>query len=265
VSRPPSNRRGLAALLAALVVACLAIGPAAAEQSGRDGIVVSFDAKLLPNVLPRHGLAPVSIALSGGIRADKGRTPPSLRRIELAFGTRGGLDTRGLRTCPRARLRNATHSQALARCRGALVGRGTILSEVPLDPERPILVRAGALAFNGRLHGRPAVWIHAYSASPPVSFVLPFHLRRPHSGTYGILLRAPVASTLGRWPRLRSFRITLGRRYRSHGRRHSYLSARCPLPPRFNSLNVPLARASYHFAPAPTIRTPILRACRVSD
>jgi hypothetical protein len=265
VSLSVAHRLALAALLAALTVAYLEVGDAGAEQSGRDGIVVSFDAQLSPKTLPRGDLAPVSISLSGGVQVEEGVTPPRLGRIELAFGARGGLETAGLPTCPRARLRNATHSQALQRCRGALIGRGSILTEVPLAPQKPLLVHASALAFNARKSGAPAVWVYAYSASPPVSFVLPFTLQPLRHGAYGVLLKAPVARTLGRWPRLRSFQITLGRRYRSHGASRSYLSAHCPLPPRFHSLSVPLARATYHFAPAPTISTPILRACRVRD
>jgi hypothetical protein len=241
------------------------VGPAFGEQSGRAGVVVSFDAQLSPNLLPRHRLAPVSIRLSGSLRAVADNTPPRLQSVELAFGTRGGLDVRGLPVCPRARLRNATGRQALARCRSALVGRGSILTEVPLSPERPLIARAGLLAFNGRADGRPAVWVHAYAARAAVSFVLPFYLRRLPSGAYGVFMRSPVRRALGRWPRLRSFEVSLGRRYRSHGRWRSYLNAHCPLPPRFRSLSVPLARATYHFAPAPTVTTTILRSCRVLD
>ena len=136
---------------------------------------------------------------------------------------------------------------------------------MPLDPDRPLTATTGLLAFNGRSGGRPAVWVHAYSASPPVSFVLPFYLQRPRAGAFGTLLRAPVGAALGRWPRLRSFHIRLGRNYRAAGERHSYLSASCPLPPRFHVAYVPLARATYVFAPGPSVSTTILRACRVRE
>jgi hypothetical protein len=251
------------ALAALLILASFAAVRAGAEQSGRAGVVVSLDGSIAPRHIPRHRPVPVSLTLAGTIRGTDGSPPPRLQRIEIAFGARGGLDTTGLSRCPRSRLRNATARQALARCRAALVGRGEITTEVPLNPEEPLLARAGILAFNGRSGGRPAVWVHAYSASPAISFVLPFYLRRLDSGAYGVLLRAPVSRALGRWPRLRSFRIALGRRYRAHGERHSYLSARCPLPPRFSIGIFPLARATYHFAPGPTLSTTILRGCRV--
>jgi hypothetical protein len=262
----PSIRRGVAGLsLLLLALGCLVVAPAGAERSGRDGVIVSLNGEISPNRLPRHGTAPVSLALHGGIVAEHGAPLPSLERIEVAFGARGGLDTAGLPVCPRARLRNATQRQAMARCGGALVGRGTIDAEILLNPAEPLAARAGVVAFNGRSHGHPAVWVHAYSASPPVSFVLPFQVKTVNDGAFGILLQAPVARALGRWPRLRSFDLTLGRRYTYRGKARSYLSAGCPLPPRFHISAFPLARATYRFSPRPSLSVTSLRSCRVSE
>jgi len=252
---------GSAAL--ATVVALGGIDPAAAERTGTPEVVVSFDGGIVPRKLPRHRPAPLSLKLRGAVYGTNGAPPPRLQRIELAFGARGGLDTAGLPVCPRARLRNATQRQALERCRGALVGRGTISAEVPLNPADPIVAQASALVFNGVSEGRPAAWVHAYSASPPVSFVLPFYLSRLPTGAYGMLMRSPVRRALGRWPRLRSFEIVLGRRYRTADGRHSYLSGSCPLPPGFDHLSVPIARATYVFAPRPTLPQAISRRCQV--
>jgi hypothetical protein len=250
-------------LAAAIALLAIAVASALAEQIGRPDVVVSFDGRITPRNLPRDRPAPVSLELGGSVRGTEGNPPPQLRQIELAFGARGGLDTTGLPVCPRARLRNATSRQALDRCRGALVGRGEIGAEVPLNPADPVLAHAQLLAFNGLSHGRPIVWALAYAASPPVSFVLPFYLRRQYTGAYGLLMRSPVRRALGRWPRLRSFEITLGRRYRAAGQARSFLNARCPLPPRFDALSVPVARATYYFAPRPTLTQPILRRCTV--
>jgi hypothetical protein len=253
------------AFLSALALGAFSCALAGAEQTGGGGVNVSFDGGISPKRLPRHRPVPVSVTLRGAVWAPDGSTPPRLGSLDVAFGARGVLDTEGLARCPRAQLRNATARQALARCRSALIGHGTISAEVPLNPEEPLLARAGALAFNASADGRPAVWVHAYSAAPPISFVLPFYLRQARSGAYGVLLHSPVGSSLGRWPRLRSFELTLGRRYRAGGEMHSYLSADCPLPPRFHTLNFPLAQATYRFAPRPTHTTTILRACRVRD
>jgi len=254
------------ALLGALVTsAVLAVGLADAEQSGQDGVVAHFNGRIVPHQLPRHRRAAVAMTLSGQIESSVGSSLPRLARLELAFAGRGSLDVRGLPRCPRDRLRNATTAQALARCRSALVGRGVITAEVPLASERPFVVRTRALAFNGHSRGRPAVWVQAASRTPPVSFVLPFYVRRRPGDRFGLLLRAPVARTLGLWPRLRSFRLTLARRYRAGGTVHTYLGARCALPTRLHHLAVPVARVTYSFAPGPTVLITTIRACRVRE
>lgn len=262
MSRQAPRPRALGLVGMILLITLAAALPATAGQSSRGGVVASFSGSFTPDHLPRHRLTPISIKLEGGARGEGGLVP-RMRRIEFAFGARGGLDTTGLPVCPRSRLRNATQRQALSRCPGALVGRGEIVAEVPFSREEPFESRASVLVFNGRSHGNPAAWAHAYAASPPVSFVLPFYLRRPRSGTYGVVMSSPVGQALGRWPRLRSFEITLGRRYRAAGAGRSYLSAHCPLAPKFTYLSVPFARATYEFAPGPTIIEPIRRFCVV--
>jgi hypothetical protein len=93
--------------------------------------------------------------------------------------------------------------------------------------------------------------------------VVPFYRKRPPPGAYGILFRAPVVQSQRRRWRVLSFRMTIGRRYRSGGRTHSYLNAHCPLPRRFDHLDVPLARATYLFDPEPRIGVTVFRPCRV--
>lgn len=265
MSGPIARRFAAVVATALLAVVCLNAARSDAERSGGGGVIVSLDGNVTPKRLPRERPVPVSLTITGTIRSVKTSQVPALESIELAFGARGGLSTVGLPTCPPARLRNANQQTALAQCGPALVGRGTILTEDLLEPEHPVLSPAGVLAFNGKAGGRPVVWVQIYSASPPVSVVLPFYVSRPPTGAYGVSLRATISSSLGRWLRLRSFRVTLGRRYTAHGVHRSYLSAACPLPPRFSIGIFPLARATYRFAaPGPTLTTTILRGCRVS-
>ena len=264
MTRVAARRTFLALAAAALTALASVVVPAQAEQSARAGVRVAFRGSFSPRAIPRHRLAPITLTLEGAARGKDG-PPPRLRQISFAFGARGGLETDGLSICPRARLRNATSRQALTRCRDALVGHGEISAEVPFNPSEAIAVRARVLVFNGRHDGKPAAWVHAYAASPPASFVLPFYFERPHKGTYGVLMKSPIGRSLGRWPRLRSFAITLGRRYRAGGETRSYLGARCPLAPGFTRLSIPFARATYEFAPGPTIVQPIRRLCVVRE
>jgi hypothetical protein len=263
--RGPKTKVALAISAVGIAAALWAVGPAAAEQTFKAGVYIYFKGSYSPNHVPRHRLAPISLTMEGGARGEMGAPAPRLRQIEIAFGGRGGLDTAGLPVCPRSQLEFATQSQALARCRGAVVGRGEIDAEVPFNQRAPFKTRAGVVVFNGRSRGRPAAWVHAYSSSPPVSFVLPFYFSRPRGGTYGVSMRSPVGDALGRWPLLRSFKITLRRRYAANGRTRSYLSAHCPLAHKFTHLSVPFARATYEFSPRPTISQPIRRFCTVRE
>ena len=254
--------------LALLVLISPLIAPAPAEQTGKDGVVISLDGSFSPHRLPRHRPVPVSLTFSGSVHSIDAARPPHVARIEVAVGSRGGLTTAGLPTCPRAELRASDLRHALAVCRPALIGRGGLTARIEFPGQQPTDVFAGLLAFNGRTtDGRRAIWLLVVPTRPalPSSFVLPFFMQRVDQRSYGLLLYAPVAATQGRWWTLRSFRITLGRRYRADGQRRSYLSAHCPLAPRFHIGFFPLARATYTFAGGPTLSTTITRSCRARD
>ncbi len=133
---PKARRRSRSSSCSPL--AYLAVGPAGAEQSGRPGVVVSLDGSISPRHIPRHRPVPVSLTLAGSVRGTDGAPPPQLRRIEIAFGARGGLDTAGLpRLPPRPpaqRHRSARRSPAAA-ARWSAAARSR--TEVPLDPDEP--------------------------------------------------------------------------------------------------------------------------------
>jgi hypothetical protein len=256
-----------AGALAIALVLSASLGDAAAERSSRAGVIVSLDGSVAPQRLPRDRPVPVFLTLSGKVRTVDSSPPPHLARISFDFGASGAVSTAGLPGCPYAQLRATSPRRALAACEPALIGRGHVAAIMDFPDLPPIRVVAELLAFNGRTaDGRTVIRILVYPRSrilPSSSFVLPFYLQRLDVGGYGATLRSTVSRTLGRWWRLRSFRITLGRRYRADGNWRSLLSANCPLPPRFSVGIFPLARATYHFDPAPTVTTTILRACRV--
>ena len=148
-------RLAMAAILCALAAAYLGARPAGAEQSGGDGVIVSLDGSISPRYIPRHRPAPISLRLSGEVRGDDDAAPPQLQRIEIAFGDRGGLQTTGLPNCPRSLLRDSTRRQALARCPGAVVGRGEITTEIPFDPASPCSPAPGSSPSTVALMERP--------------------------------------------------------------------------------------------------------------
>lgn len=258
-------RGGAAAILALALLAGAPLAASARTTRAQVGhVIVSLDGGFSPHRLPRRRPAPVTVSFAATLRTDDGSRLPRLRRIELALASGGSrLDTRGLPLCRRRQLRNATAGQALERCGGALVGRGGLRAEVYLPHQAPFSLRASVLAFNGRARdGRAAVWVQAFSSDPPVSFVLPF-LVGHRAGTFGTALSAVVPRSLGPWPHLSAFHISFARRFAYRGARRSYLSASCPVPPRFTGGLLPFARASYSFAGGPTVAVTIVRTCDV--
>ena len=61
----------------------------ASEVSQHGGVRVSFQGDLAPRALPRRGSWPVSASVGAKIVAVDGRTPPQLRKIEIAINRNG--------------------------------------------------------------------------------------------------------------------------------------------------------------------------------
>lgn len=252
--------RAAAAGAVALAVACLAVGMASAERSQRGNIIVSLKGRLAPLRLPRQSPAPVAIRLSGGLETADGSVLPRVRRIELGLPDQGVLDTRGLPTCPQRLLNNTRPPEALAACRGALVGHGRLRAVVALPNQAPFTAAANLRAFNGRIDKQRTVLLHAYLNNPPTVVVLPFRIR-PGSGRFGISLVADLAAALGPSVRFAHFQLELSRKFSRSGRVRSYLGATCPVPkgtPGYFSL----ARVSFTFAGGRRISQGIARSCR---
>ena len=240
---------------------------AGAEQSGRDGVVVSFDGRSRPGACratARRRSRSRSRAASAAGRRPAAPAAPDRARLRRPRRPRHRGPARPARaracaTPPSARRSPAAGRRWSAAARSSPKSRST--------PNSRSLARAGVLAFNGRAGGPPGglgpclLGLAAGLLRPPL---LPAPLRRRR--LRAAAARRPWPRALGRWPRLRSFQITLGRRY-SRSRPPPQLpaapAARCrPASAAF----FPLARATYHFCPAPDpATTTILRGCRVRD
>jgi hypothetical protein len=255
-------RRGALGTLTALVlIAALAGGPARGEQAQKGNVVISLDGGLSPLALPRDRAAPISVHLEAGLRTSNRAPLPRVGKVELSLAGRGVITSRGLPTCSLRRLRDTLTDQALSNCGGALVGRGRMLAQVQLPLQRPFMVDTRLLAFNALVHGSPAVILHAVSARPPTSVILPFVIH-PRRGRLGTALVAHLSRSLGPWPRFARFEVTLWRRYSYRGQRRSYLSASCPAARRSPTGFFTLARARFTLTDGRNLTTSITRSCR---
>jgi DNA-binding beta-propeller fold protein YncE len=226
------------------------------------GVQVSFDGKLTPHVLPRHGTAPVGIVVDASVGATGGDDPPQLRRISIAINRNGHFTSQGLPACRIDQIQPATTENALAACRRSLVGEGHFSANVKLPQQSPFPSSGKVLAFNGKINGKPAILAHIYGTEPaPTSTVLPFVLRKSR-GTYGTTLEASLPQATGNWGYVTGLRLNLRRSFNYRGHTRSFLSAGCPAAPGFPSAAFPLAKTSFAFAGSLTIKAVLTRTCK---
>ncbi len=237
-------------------------GASASVVVQRGPVRVKFDGKLTPHALPRHGAAPVGIAVDARIAGTKGGTPPQLRRIAIEINRNGHFSADGLPVCEERDIQPSTTAGAREACGSALVGEGHFSANVKLPQQSPFPSSGKVLAFNGRLHGKPAIFAHIYGTRPaPTSYVLPFSIRESH-GTYGTVLETSLPHATGNWGYVTGLEMNLRRSFRSHGKRRSYLSAGCPAPAGFPGAVFPLARTSFAFAGGMTLVSILNRSCK---
>ncbi len=92
--------------------------------------------------------------------------------------------------------------------------------------------------------------------------MLPFTIRHK-SGAFRTVLTSTLRRSVGPWPHVANFQISVSRAFHHDGKRRSYLSASCPAPPNFTAGPLSLARATYTFAGGKQITLESVRSCRV--
>ena len=230
----------------------------------RGPVRVKFGGKLTPKALPRHGVAPVGIVVDARISGTGGGAPPQLRRIAIEINRNGHFSAKGLPVCRERDIQPSTTAGARAACGGALVGEGHFSANVKLPEQSPFPSSGKVLAFNGRLHGKPAILAHIYGTQPaPTSYVLPFAIRESR-GTYGSVLETSFPHATGSWGYVTGLEMKLRRSFRYRGKRHSYLSAGCPAPAGFPGAAFPLARTSFAFAGGMTLVSVLNQSCKAT-
>lgn len=249
-------------LLVLAALCCLILGSLAqAEVVQRGRLRVSFKGALTPRSLPRHGTAPVRVAVAAEIAATDDGDLPQLRQIEIAINRNGHFDPRGLPICHLREIQPATTANALEACRRSLVGEGQFSAKVLLSRQAPFPSNGKVFAFNGILRGKPAILAHVYGTDPvPVSYTLPFEIR-PSQGTYGTVLHASLPAVTGDSGYITGLSLTLGRTFSFEGKRRSYLSAGCPAPAGFPGAVFPFAKASFGFG-GRALTSTLTRSCR---
>jgi hypothetical protein len=260
-AKPPMKRH-IAAL--ALLLALTGAALARAEISQQGTLRVTVSGKLAPKKLPRRGTAPIAVSVNGTVSTTDQTLPPQLKKMRIELNRHGKLDTTGLPSCVYRRIQPGSTSHALNACRSSLVGKGSFTANITLAGQEPYPTKGRLLVFNSRQGRKPVLYGHIYSAKPfATSFVIVFKVQKLRKGTYGISLNAPLPKAMDSWGRLTGLKMTLSRRYRYKGRRHSFISSGCPAPKGFTRAVFPLARSSFSFSDGKKLTSTFTGSCKV--
>lgn len=256
-----------AALLLAAAAALALLALARADTVSGDHVRIGFQARIRPTALPRSTPAPVSLHVAASVRPRGSGRPAPLRRLILQVNRHAHFTTAGLPSCPLRRLRGTSSRQALASCRGALIGSGHFTSHIDIPEQAPFPAFGRALAFKTTRHGHPALAIHVYGRTPAsITTVLASSISRsgPSSGPFGPRLAIEMPRIGEEWGYVSSFALTFHRRFRYRGRRRSVLSANCPAPAGLRLVPFTAARGTFQLADGQTLTRTLSGSCRVA-
>jgi hypothetical protein len=252
------------ACIGAVATALLGAGLAQAELFQHGNLRLRFTGRFTPKALPRDHAAPVRVEFAGAVASVDGSRPPELRRLSVGVNRYGRVFTRGLPTCTAGLLQSTTSSEAISRCRPALVGRGRFLANVDFSDSAEFPVEGRTLAFNARKGNRPVLLLHIYGSKPvQATIVLTFRILHPRRGGFGTVFTATIpriASDLGYVSELS---LRFDRRFRFAGKPRSYLSARCAAPPGFGGGPFTFIRGKFVFSNGQVFDTRLTRTCTV--
>jgi hypothetical protein len=256
----PLARRSALAL--ALLLALLGLGTIAqAEQAQKGHVIVAFHGGISPRQLPRHGTAPVGVIMGGKIKSTNSEAPPKLQKIILQINAHGHLQNSGLPTCSLGKLNSISSKGAEKACGRALVGHGNVTSRISLPGQGAFASNGPLLAFNGRYHGRPAIFAQVSTQAPlPLTYVIIFEIKKQH-GTFATSLIGTLPPIASEYGYISSFDLSLKRTYRFKGKRMSYAEAGCPAPKGFTIATFPFAKASYEFEGGLKLTSTLVRSC----
>jgi hypothetical protein len=218
-------------------------------------IILRADGGFTPRTLPRRGYAPIEFQGHFDLGSKSGPKPIALQQVIVSFDRDGHLDVAGLPTCAVEQVANLGVAEARALCAGAIVGTGHIEAVVvaggqTFDASSPLTL------FNAPpIEGNPAVVLHARTTTPATQvFAIPVPIER-RRGAFRYRATVDLPSILGGNGSISHVDVKIGRRFRTGGRVHSYVSARC-------TDSVLETRGKFTFADGTIIEGGVEKYCR---
>jgi hypothetical protein len=192
-------------------------------------LLFTFNGGFAPSKLPKKKLAPIALTASGKIQTKDGSHPAALKEVQIETDKNGAVDVTGLPVCKAGQLQSRDTSAAEKACKGSIIGHGTTSVEVALPEQRPIPVDSKLLVFNGgEKGGTTTFYIHAFFSAPVSgAIVTTVKIKRIHKGRYGLLSVAKIPRIANGSGSVKSFNLTINKKYTYKGKKTSVLSAKC--------------------------------------
>jgi hypothetical protein len=242
----------------AAAFAAAALGAVLAAAAALGAIELSIpppnaSGSLTPIAYPRSHPAPARLRFGFGSPARDG-TVPELAAISVSLAHRVSLDTAGIPSCSRHDVLES-YEDPKPVCPRSLVGTGSVTAEITPREGAPVLISGHLRALYSDSSGFRQILAEVTTGEPlPLVYVIPFEVEQAESpGVTRLVVRRPAMHRLpgiykegvrleGAYSRISSFEMSL-HRVAGHGsRRHSFVNADCPLPPKSSRGQLPLLR-----------------------
>jgi hypothetical protein len=223
-------------------------------------LIVDGYGGLKPIALPKHHNAPIVLIGGGKVSTVSGELPPILDNITFEFDRRGSVDTTGLEVCTYHELVATDVPEARHACPNAIVGEGHGTAIVKLPEQRSIPASTPITLFNGpKKHGFDTFLVHAHLEYPGPSTVLfSVVIEKIHKGVYGYRVEADIPELVNGYGHPASGTLRIGRKWTYHGKKHSYVNARC-------ETGLLRARAEFGFKDGTILKGSFLKQCEVRE
>jgi hypothetical protein len=219
----------------ALAVAVSVAGVATAGSDTENGVTQSMEATVKPNKkLPKKktkNTKPkgVDMNVSVGITAPPGQKPPGAEQVDIDFDKDLFFTTKGLATCDENAIAQANTEAARQACKKAQVGIGSAAATCSGNPT-PDIPDVTVTAFNGKPKGKtPVLLLHTYTllGGTDTITILPGKLINASGKDFGKRLRVDVPPLAGGACSIVDFETTVGKRFKSKGKKFDYVGAVC--------------------------------------
>jgi hypothetical protein len=218
----------------AVAIALTVVGIATAGNKPQKVVVgnleLTFNGGFSPTTLPKKTFAPIALSAEGKINTLDGTHPPALKEFLVETDKNGVVNVTGFPTCTSGKLQSTDTAHAEAACKSAIIGTGKTNIEIAFPESKVVPVSSKLLVFNGGTKGGTTTFfIHAYITVPvPAAVVTTVKIKKVHHGRYGYLSTASVPKIAGGSGSVRSFALTINKKYTYKGKKMSVLSAKCP-------------------------------------